>query len=261
MAADQPAETTEAISGSPLAPPPPTTPVVDGVLESKLAAWAAGQRGTYGIRVREVSGTQRMAAYQPDRSFVTASTYKLFLAYGILSAVEKGQLTLQTPVGTGQDVATCLDTLIIHSQNDCAWQLGRLIGWGALDDFLHQQGFRATDINNFSPEGSPIKDKRSTPTDEAELVWRLQTGTLLKPAQRDLLLARMKAQVWRERIPAGLPPGIEVAAKPGWLTGVENDAAIVYGAKSTYVLVIMSEGATRQQLADLSRLVYAHLNN
>jgi beta-lactamase class A len=71
----------------------------------------------------------------------------------------------------------------------------------------------------------------------------------------------MKSQVWRERIPAGVPSGIAVADKPGWLDNVENDAAIVYGPKSTYTLVIMTTGNSTQPLADLSKQIYDYLQS
>ena len=37
----------------------------------------------------------------------------------------------------------------------------------------------------------------------------------------------MSRQEWRDKIPAGLPPGV-VANKTGGVTGTRNDAAIVY---------------------------------
>ncbi len=78
----------------------------------------------------------------------------------------------------------------------------------------------------------------------------------------------MESQKYRERIPGGVPGGVTVADKPGWLTvaegdgeNVQNDAAIVYGPKSTYILVITTTGSTTQPLADLSRQVYDYLQN
>jgi beta-lactamase class A len=82
---------------------------------------------------------------------------------------------------------------------------------------------------------------------------------LLNTSNTDLLLRLMKTQQWRERIPAGVPSGIAVADKPGWLNDVQNDAAIVYGPKSTYTLVIMTNGASTSPLADLSRQIYTYL--
>ena len=58
---------------------------------------------------------------------------------------------------------------------------------------------------------------------------------------------------------ADLPVGRIVADKPGWLSNVQNDAAVVYGPKSTYVLVIMTNGSTTQPLADLSKQIYDYL--
>jgi beta-lactamase class A len=88
---------------------------------------------------------------------------------------------------------------------------------------------------------------------------KLQSGTLLGPTDTDMLLGLMKNQAYRERIPAGVPNGVVVADKPGWLPNVENDAAIVYGPKSTYILVVMTTGSTTQPLAYLSQVIYNQL--
>ena len=51
----------------------------------------------------------------------------------------------------------------------------------------------------------------------------------------------LERQKFNEGIPAGLPPGIQVAHKTGELTKLHHDAAIVY-AKRPFVLVILVRG-------------------
>ena len=77
---------------------------------------------------------------------------------------------------------------------------------------------------------------------------------------RDVLLR----QEFNGEIPAGLPPGTNVAHKTGWITGVLHDAAIVYPpGRKPYVLVVLTrdipdDKIARQLIADISRLVYEH---
>lgn len=237
-------------------------PSVDTQLQTTIQTWANGQNGSYGVSVKEINGKQRTADYQMDKTFVTASTYKLFITYAILHQIERGTHSLNTPTSIGMTVQQCIDAMLIHSNNDCGYPMGQLIGWANVTTFLQQQGFQSTNINNYDSSGNTTDaDKVSTPEDEADFMQRLATGKLLNKEHTELMLSRMKQQVWRERIPAGIPTSIAVADKPGWLPGINNDTAVVYGPKSTYVLSIMSTGATSDQLAALSKIVYEYLNN
>ena len=75
---------------------------------------------------------------------------------------------------------------------------------------------------------------------------------------RQILLA----QEFSEEIPAGLPRGIPVAHKTGWIQGILHDAAIVYPpGRAPYVLVVLTgnipqEDVARSLIADLSRIVW-----
>ncbi len=77
----------------------------------------------------------------------------------------------------------------------------------------------------------------------------------------DILLA----QEFNEKIPAGLPEGVRVAHKTGWIPDyVSHDGGIVYPESGhEYVLVVLTKGdeghdeIADQLVADISRMVYA----
>lgn len=236
------------------------SPVRDATLEKLITDWASGQSANYGIVVEELSGARRTAAYQADRSMVTASTYKVFLVYSYLNAVQQGAASLDQQLSVGYSAEACIDRLLLRSENDCAWALGDVLGWGQIDAFLEHEGFTATKINNYDDLGNAVRgDKVSNADDEARLMKRLQQGDLLDEKRTAMIVDRLKRQVWRERVPAGVPEGVVVADKPGWLDSVQNDAAIVYGTKSTYVIIILSDGSSTSPLADLSAQIYEYL--
>lgn len=247
---------TEGGDTSPQAP----QPYIDTALEGKIAAWAAKQTGTFSVSVREINGSLRSASYQQDKPMVPASTYKLFVAYAVLHEIEQGNYSLQSRTRTGATVEKCLEVMIVNSDNECGRALGFLLGWENINKFLQEQGFKNTDLNNYDTSGNLLaSDKSSSARDESELLIRLEGRRLLNENHTMLLIDLMKRQVWKERIVAGLPAGITAASKPGWLAKVQTDAAIVYGAKSKYVLVILSDSSSPQPLAELSRLVYSYL--
>jgi beta-lactamase class A len=76
----------------------------------------------------------------------------------------------------------------------------------------------------------------------------------------DEMIAILKRQKFNDRIPAGLPPGTQVAHKTGEITRIQHDAAIVY-AERPFVLVILVRGLddARQGsglASDITRVLY-----
>lgn len=235
-------------------------PHIDTELQQKISAWADDQPGSFGIAIREVDGDMRIANYSAGEQFVAASTYKLFVSYAALRSVEQGDFTLQTRTSDGRTVSVCIEAMLVRSDNDCGWPVGSLVDWNKIDSLLRNEGFTSTQINNYTPNGEfTDTDKLTSATDLTEFLYRLQVGKLLNTQYTELMLSHMKQQIWDERIEAGVPVGIPVAAKPGWLPGVENDAAIVYGPKSTYVVTILSTNSSPTTLAELSETIYNHL--
>ena len=218
--------------------------------------------GEYGVSVREVTEPQRFADYQAEEQFIAASAYKLFLSYAILDSVEQGDLTLDTDVDGMTTISECIETLLLVSSDDCGRELGNLIGWSSVDDFIHQQGYQDTHLDNYDQFGSLDGDKKTTAKDQTNFMFKLGKNELLDSEDHEnLILENLENQVHQERIPAGLPQNIEVANKPGWLYGtIENDTAIIYGEESTYVVSIMTDSATIDDIAELSGLIYEHLN-
>ncbi|HTI04711.1 MAG TPA: serine hydrolase [Gemmatimonadales bacterium] len=76
------------------------------------------------------------------------------------------------------------------------------------------------------------------------------------------MLAILGRQQFKEGIPAGLPPGMRVYHKTGWITQIYHDAAIVEPrAGDRYVLVVLTGGIQKDEDAhalvrDISRIVY-----
>ncbi|HEX6938716.1 MAG TPA: serine hydrolase [Longimicrobiales bacterium] len=72
-------------------------------------------------------------------------------------------------------------------------------------------------------------------------------------------------QHFTEKIPAGVPRGVRVANKTGWITGIDHDGAIVYPpGRAPYVLVVLTRGfadrgAAAETARDVSRLVWEEL--
>jgi beta-lactamase class A len=233
---------------------------IDPRLQQAVTTWASQQSFESSVYVEEVTGERRAAAHNEQTFMVTASTYKLFVAYAVLHQAELGQLSLSVRTRTGQSAQATLNKMILQSDNASGEALGFLVGWNTVDALAANAGATHTTLNNYDSSGNATNgDKRTTVTDLALLLSKLQQGSLLDPTDTQMLLGLLKNQAYRERIPAGVPNGIAVADKPGWLPNVENDAGIVYGPKSAYVLVVMTTASVPQPLANLSQIVYNQL--
>lgn len=244
-----------------LAPVPPrvelarTYSQASSGLQALIRDWEAAHYGDFGIIVREISGEKRYAEHQPDKRFVTASTYKMFLAYTVYTKMDEGVISRQQRTDMGWTVDECLKEMILHSTNPCAISLQNMVGWEEVDRMVQGAGFPATMLNNRTGG-----EKFSTIRDETNFMLRVHSKTLMSEPHSDELLGMFKRQVWRGGIPSGVPRGTVVADKVGFYNGWVHDVGVVYGPKSTYILGIMSKGGSDPQFADLSRRVYNFFN-
>lgn len=91
-------------------------------------------------------------------------------------------------------------------------------------------------------------DNTTTAHDLARTLQALHAGTAASPASCRAVLAMLSAQEHRDTLPAGLPDGVPVAHKSGWVDGVAHDAGIVTPpGEEPFVLVVCSTTERDQQ--------------
>jgi len=105
----------------------------------------------------------------------------------------------------------------------------------------------------------------ATATDLAVLFDALLRGAAVSPEADRAMIDVLLDQQFNTMIPAGLPEGVRVAHKTGWITRIHHDAAIIYPARGeAYVLVILTEGIDDEAVsaalgAEITRAVHAAL--
>jgi beta-lactamase class A len=218
------------------------TPTDTGIA-ALITQFAEAHPGTYGVSFAELDGKRRHASYQSDKVFRTASTYKLFVAYGALKRVESGAWHWTDQIHGGRTLRKCLDDMIVKSDNPCGETMLEKIGYRTLTNELRGIGLTKSSFLNSFPE--------TTAGDLTMFVGALQSGQLLSAENTATLLSAMKRNIYRQGIPAGANG--QTADKVGFLDGFLHDAAIVYGPHGTYALSIMSEGSSWGTLAELTR--------
>lgn len=221
----------------------------DTGLSALMQNYAQSHPGVYGASLIELSGQYRRASYNGNKSFTTASTYKLFVAYSTLKRVEAGTWQWSDQIQGGRDLAKCFDDMIVLSDNACASTLLPKIGYTNITNEA-----RAIGCGNTSFLGND--GIKTTPEDLSLLLAQLQTGQILsQQSSRYRWIDAMKRQVYRQGIPKGTS-GV-VADKVGFLDGLLHDAGIVYATTGPYVLVIMTDGSTWGNIAELTRQIEA----
>lgn len=224
------------------------SPTYEG-LAALMKNYATSHPGTYGVALIELSGQYRRASYSGSQQFTTASTYKLFVAYSTLLRIESGAWKWSDQVHGGRDLSKCFDDMIVLSDNECAHTLLEKIGFTNITNEA-----RAIGCVNTSFLGSD--GIKTTADDLALLLAQLQTGQILRQqSSRDTLINAMKRNIYRQGIPKGVSG--TVADKVGFLDGLLHDAAIVYSTTGPYVLVILTDGSSWANIAELTRQLEA----
>ena len=213
-----------------------------------VANYAKDHPGTYGISLIELSGQRRRANYNGDTQFVTASTYKLFVAYSTLKRVQDGTFSWGMQIANGRNLDTCFKDMIIRSDNPCAEALVDKIGYRPLTDEARSVGAQRTTFVN-------LESYRTTANDLAHFVASLESGQLgsLSRDSQARLINAMRENIFRQGVPAGVTG--QVANKVGFLDGFLHDAAIVYSPHGTYTLAIMTEDSSWAHIAEITRQI------
>jgi beta-lactamase class A len=204
-----------------------------------LANYAHDHSGTFGVSFIELDGKKRHADYQGDKAFVTASTYKLFAAYELLKQIDAGKRSWDAE-------STCFNKMISRSDNACAEAYLDSLGLSTITKDIQAIGLKNS---TFMKSGGPF----TTANDLTLLLGMLQSQQNFSATNRDRLISAMKANIYRQGIPAGVNG--TVADKVGFLDGLLHDAAIVYSPSGTYVLAIMTDGSSWATIADLAKQV------
>lgn len=208
----------------------------DAGLSALLANYAKDHPGTFGISLIELDGKKRRASHNGDQQFVTASTYKLFVAYSLLKRIDAGTKDWDSN-------ADCFNKMIRVSDNACAEAFLENLGLTNVTKDINAIGLKNS---NFTKAGGPY----ATANDLALLLGMLQSGQNFSAANRDRLISAMIGNIFRKGIPAGASG--TVANKVGFMDDLLHDAAIVYSPSGTYVLVVMTQGSSWATIADLA---------
>lgn len=212
--------------------------------------------GDYAVVIKDMTSDISYSKNE-DMEFTSASIYKLAVMYKIYDLIENKNLTLDQEVAPGLTVEQALKLMITVSDNDSALRLADLAGWDKMQSTLEKDSITGFALNQEEPQ--------VTATAVDQLLEKIYFNKAISPNASQQMKSLLLAQAIDDRIPKYLPTDIQVAHKTGELDFVRHDAGIVFGKKSDYIFVFLSEtsapGDAVENIANLSRTIYNNLEN
>lgn len=230
--------------------PAPDAAALQAALERALE----GQQGTWSVYVKNLDTGETVSIH--DEPMIAASLIKLYVA---------GAYYTTDPAARKEARCKQVDVMINISSNDACNSLIDYLGKDTVNTFIRLSGFKDSLLNRRMLEQSDLENYTSA-RECGQVLESILTGEYVSEAASARLLENLKQQQRTEKIPAGVPEGVETANKTGELSNVENDACIVWSEGGTYILCIMSEELTdvtaaRREIVALSKLVYEYFNH
>jgi len=202
-------------------------------LEQQLASLVATSPADVGVAALDLK-TGEMVSINGDEPFPMASTVKVAIAANYLAQVENGRRSLDDRIG-GKSAARQMEAMLIDSDNHATDLFLRDLGgpktiqaWLTLNNMLGVRVDRT--IARLLSDPRNLRDARdsSTPRAMVDLLKRLDSGQLLKPASRSYLFDLMRrCRTGKNRIRGLLPFGTQVEHKTGTLSGLSTDVGFI----------------------------------
>ena len=223
------------------------------------------------IRPREASGQHWAVSFEDLESgkiygycdsdiMQSASVVKVFIMGAVYQYIcypdaESPEIPYQEAY-EGQ-LRDLIGNMITVSDNNAANALVEILGQGdyqrgaeIVGEFCKRYGYTATSIGRRFLESNPSGDNYTSASDCRKILSDICAGRLVNGEASAKMLAFLKNQTRKGKIPAGLPQGYSSANKTGempegyGLGCIENDMAVVFppeGMGKGYILVILSD--------------------
>lgn len=183
-----------------------------------------------------------------------------------LDSATDSEFSLYHRAGGRATLAELNELMIAHSSNFATNIMIELLGAKTVNATAHSLGATHMTVLRGVEDGKAFAaglNNTTTARDLGVLLTGIERGTVASPRSCAAMKAVLLQQEFSTEIPAGLPPGVRVAHKTGWITGTRHDAAIVYPpGRPPYVLVVLTRNIpsvkyAQDLIASISRDVYA----
>ena len=234
-------------------------------LEQELAWLISGKSANLGVAALDLS-TGEVVSVNGHDAFPMASTVKVAVAANYLAQVEFGRRSLNDVIG-GRKAASLMDAMITRSDNYATDLLIRNLGGpNVIQSWLKQQDIEGIrfdrSIARLLADKRDLYDQRdsSTPIAMVQLLQKLDSGKMLRPASRSYLLDLMgRCVTGKNRMRGLLPYGTRVEHKTGTLNNYTSDVGFITlpdGRRLAVAFFARGSGDRPRAIAEAARKIY-----
>ncbi|NUO78712.1 serine hydrolase [candidate division KSB1 bacterium] len=196
-------------------------------------------------------------------SIIDGSPYSLDLA-------DDSDEVIYQAIGKKLTIRQLIEAMITVSSNLATNVLIELVGAKNVMNTLTELGIQNMLVLRGVEDGKAYQAGLNNRTDAYALMQTMAAiaeERAASPIACREMIAILKAQKFRENIPAGLPDEVVVANKTGSITALDHDAAIFYPpGRGPCVLVVLTRGIAEhkrahQTIASIAQRIYKELVN
>lgn len=241
----------------------------DRKLEKEINRIVQGFHGEVGIYVKNLK-TGKVAAYQSDSLFPTASMVKIPILVGIMDKIARGELQYHQELiyndsllyagsdilgsfksGEKIELSKVMMLSLSTSDNTASLWLQSLAGGGVrINELLDSLGLQYTRVNSRTPgrrENWEIYGwGQSTPHEMASLMEKIYHGQVINREVSNRMLRVLGRNYWDEEAISQIPPTVFVASKNGAVNESRSETLLVMAPHGPYIFSIMTKNQADQ---------------
>ncbi len=236
----------------------------DHKLQAKVEELIKGFNGEIGIYIKDLN-KNRIVSINADTVFPTASIVKVPILIGVMDKIRKGELHYHQDLryrdsllyagvdllGSFKDtekiqLSKVMMLMLSMSDNTASLWLQSLAGTGSrINALMDSIGLIHTRINSRTPGREDYRRKygwgQTTPAEMGILFEKIYKGEIFSRGVCDRMLRLLNRNYFDHTAISQLPPYATVFTKTGAVDGSRNEAMIVKGDKSLYVLCVFTK--------------------
>jgi len=237
---------------------------VDAKLNKMIGELMKDFNGDVGVYVKSLK-TGKIAAYNADTIFPTASMIKVPITCGIFDKIEKGELAYNTQLiykdsllYAGEDIlgsfkngekiwlAKVLMLMITTSDNTASLWCQSLAGTGTLiNELMAKYGLEHTRVNSRTPDRQANQRKygwgQTTPREMATLLTLIREGKMISEAASERIYRNLIRIYYDKEALSEIPPYVQVASKSGAVNASRSEVVLVNAPHGDYVFCIITK--------------------
>jgi beta-lactamase class A len=242
---------------------------IDHRLQQKIEETVNGLNGDIGVYIKNLR-TGKMAAFNADTIFPTASMVKVTILIGIQDKIEKGQLDYHQQLEyrdslyyAGEDILGSFkngEKIGLHkvmmlslttSDNTASLWLQSLAGNGIrINEILDSLGMVNTRVNSRTPGREANRQQygwgQTTPREMGTLMEKIYKGEVISKKASEKMIRLLGRNYNDEQAIAEIPPYIFVASKNGCVNASRSEILLVMAPHGPYIFSVQTKNLKDQ---------------